>query len=52
VGVEVFEREPDYHTGEDSIVRSSAARIRKKLAQYYQEPGHESEARIELSSGS
>lgn len=52
LGVEVFGREPDYDTSEDPIVRASAAEIRKKLAQYYQQPGHESEARIELSSGS
>jgi hypothetical protein len=51
-GVEVFGQEPDYDTSEDPVVRSSAAEIRKKLAQYYQRPGHESEARIELSSGS
>jgi hypothetical protein len=52
LGVEVFGREPDYDTGEDPIVRASAAEIRKKLAQYYQQPGHESVARIDLSSGS
>jgi hypothetical protein len=52
LGVEVFGREPDYDTGEDPIVRASAAEIRKKLAQYYQQPGHESAPRIELSSGS
>lgn len=52
LGVEVFGRAPDYDTSQDPIVRASAAEIRKKLAQYYQEPGHESEARIELLSGS
>jgi len=31
LGVEVFGREPDYDTGEDPIVRASAAEIRKKL---------------------
>src|SRR5471032_3300287 len=52
LGVEVFGRLPDYDTAQDPIVRASAAEIRKKLAQYYQEPGHESETRIELLSGS
>ncbi len=52
LGVEVFGRAPDYDTSQDPIVRASAAEIRKKLAQYYQETGHESEARIELASGS
>jgi hypothetical protein len=52
LGVEVFGRAPDYDTAEDPIVRASAGEIRKKLAQYYQEPGHESEARIELLAGS
>jgi hypothetical protein len=52
LGVEVFGRPPDYDTAQDPVVRASAAEIRKKLAQYYQEPGHESETRIELLSGS
>jgi hypothetical protein len=52
LGIEVFGRAPDYDTGQDPIVRAGAAEIRKKLAQYYQEPGHESEVRIELLSGS
>ena len=52
LGVEVFGRSPDYDTAQDPVVRASAAEIRKKLAQYYQEPGHESEARIDLLSGS
>lgn len=52
LGVEVFGRPADYDTSQDPIVRASAAEIRKKLAQYYQEPGHEWEVRIELPSGS
>ncbi|HMC57932.1 MAG TPA: hypothetical protein VKJ01_01950 [Candidatus Solibacter sp.] len=52
LGIEVFGRAADYDTSQDPIVRASAAEIRKKLAQYYQEPGHESETRIELLSGS
>ncbi len=52
LGIEVFGRAPDYDTSMDPIVRAGAAEIRKKLAQYYQESGHESETRIELLSGS
>ena len=52
LGVEVFGRPPDYDTSQDPVVRASAAEIRKKLAQYYQEAGHESEIRIELPPGS
>jgi hypothetical protein len=52
LGVAVFGREPDYDTSEDPIVRASAAEIRKKLAQFYQEPGHESAVHIEMLSGS
>jgi hypothetical protein len=52
IGVEVFARTPDYDTNADSVVRTAAAELRKRIAQYYQEPGHESEVRIELRSGS
>ena len=52
LGVEVFGRAPDYDTSQNPVVRATAAEIRKRLAQYYQEPGHESEAGIELLSGS
>src|SRR4051812_34813666 len=52
LGMEVFGRPVDYDTSQDPVVRASAAEIRKKLAQYYQEAGHETETRIELPSGS
>jgi hypothetical protein len=52
LGVEVFGRTADYDTSQDPVVRTSAAEIRKKLAQYYQEAGHETEIHIELPSGS
>ena len=51
LGVEVFGRPPNYDTSQDPVVRASAAEVRKKLAQYYQEAGHESEIRIELTPG-
>jgi hypothetical protein len=52
IGIEVFGRTPDYDTNADSVVRTAAAELRKRIAQYYQEPGHEAEVRIELHSGS
>jgi hypothetical protein len=52
LGIEVFGRPADYDTSQDPVVRASAAEIRKKLAQYYQEAGHSLETRIELSPGS
>jgi len=50
LGIDVFGRPADYDTNQDPVVRATAAEIRKKLAQYYQE--HESEPRIELLPGS
>jgi len=52
LGIEVFGRELDYDTNIDHIVRSTAGEIRKRIAQYYHEPGHVSEIRIDLPSGS
>jgi hypothetical protein len=52
LGVQVFGREPDYDTNADPIVRATAGEIRKRIAQYYHEQGHEAEIRIELSPGS
>jgi hypothetical protein len=52
LGVEVFHRTPDYDTNLDPVVRLCAAEVRKRLAQYYQLPGHESELKIDLNAGS
>jgi hypothetical protein len=52
LGIEVFERETDYDTADDPVVRSVANEIRKRIAQYYIEPGHESELHIDLPLGS
>ena len=49
LGIEVFGRQPDYDTGLDPVVRVTAAEVRKRLAQYYQIPGHEHEVRIEYA---
>ena len=52
LGVEVFHRDPNYDTNQDPVVRTTAVEVRKRLAQYYQEPGREGEIRIEFPSGS
>src|ERR1039457_3011646 len=52
LGVEVFGREPDYDTNTDPVVRITAGEIRKRIAQYYHEPGRGNEVRIDLPCGS
>jgi hypothetical protein len=52
LGIEIFGRQADYDTSSDPIVRVTAAEIRKRIAQYYQEQGHENELRISLPAGS
>src|SRR5215469_4637576 len=52
LGVEIFGRNADYDTSLDPIVRVTAAEIRKRIAQYYQEPAHEDELRLSLDAGS
>jgi hypothetical protein len=52
LGVEIFGRHADYDTATDPIVRVTAAEIRKRIEQYYQEAGHDLEIRISLPPGS
>src|SRR5581483_842009 len=52
LGIQVFGRDPDYDTNADPVVRMTAGEIRKRIAQYYHEAGHEDELRIDLPSGS
>jgi hypothetical protein len=52
VGIEVFGKHADYDTANDPIVRVTAAEIRKRIAQYYQDPAHENELRLSLPPGS
>jgi hypothetical protein len=52
LGIEVFGRNPDYDTNVDPVVRISAAEIRKRIAQYYHDGGHENEVRIDIPLGS
>ena len=51
IGIEVFDRPPDYDTATDHVVRSAVAEVRKRLAQYYQQEGR-GELRIEVLPGS
>ncbi len=52
LGIAVFDRPLDYDTYSDSIVRVAASEVRKRIAQYYDSPGHDHELRIGLPSGS
>src|SRR5580658_8310319 len=52
LGTDVFARRSDYDTNADPIVRVTAGEVRKRIAQYYQESGHEHELRIDLPLGS
>jgi hypothetical protein len=52
LGIEIFGKDADYDTAADPIVRVTAAEIRKRVAQYYQDSTHDEELRITLPSGS
>jgi len=51
VGVDAFQRDPDYDTNADPIVRVTAGEVRKRIAQYYHEDGRDDEVRIDLTAG-
>jgi hypothetical protein len=52
VGIEVFQRPPDYDTAEDAIVRVTANEVRKRLAQFYQDAAADRDPVISLPPGS
>lgn len=52
IGVEVFGRKPDYDPKLDSIVRTEAARLRTRLADYYAGEGATDLLVIDLPKGS
>lgn len=52
IGVEAFGRASGYDTTEDPVVRITAGEVRKRLAQYYQDPERVGEPRVELVAGS
>jgi hypothetical protein len=52
LGIEIFAKSAAYDPALDPIVRVTAAEIRKRIAQYYQDPGHENELKVSLPPGS
>ena len=52
LGMDVFGRPASWDPRLDPVVRQEAARLRKRLAAYYQNGGAEDEVRIELPVGS
>jgi hypothetical protein len=52
LGIEVFQREPDYDTNSDTIVRVTAGEVRKRLAVIYHESAIEHAVQITLPTGS
>ena len=51
IGLEVFDRGPDFDPRIDPIVRMEAGRLRQKLQRYYKSAGQESPLRIDLPKG-
>jgi len=52
IGVEVFERKPDFSASADSIVRVRAHDLRRRLREYYSTEGKDHPIRIVLPKGS
>jgi len=52
IGVEVFQRHPDYATGDDPVVRVNAGEVRRRLEQYYYAAPPDTPVRIEIPVGS
>ena len=51
IGLEVFDREPDYDPGSDPVVRVEAGRLRSRLTDYYQHLGQHDPIHIDLPKG-
>lgn len=52
IGIEVFQRQPGYATGDDPVVRVQASEVRRRLDQYYKNGSNGSSVRIDLPLGS
>jgi hypothetical protein len=52
LGIAVFHRPADYDANADPVVRVTAAEIRRRIAQYYQDEGRSDEINIFLRPGS
>ncbi|WP_330921556.1 hypothetical protein [Duganella sp.] len=51
IGVEVFGRPPHYQPADDTIVRTTAGLLRKRLAKYYETEGSADPVRIAIPRG-
>src|SRR6476620_7280005 len=51
LGLEVFDRGPDFNPRLDPIVRVQARNLRSRMATYYEGPGQADPIRIELPKG-
>src|SRR5262245_37867958 len=51
LGVEVYQKTPDFDPRLDSTVRVEASRLRAKLREYYEAEGRDDPVRIELPKG-
>jgi TolB-like protein/tetratricopeptide (TPR) repeat protein len=51
IGVEAFERGDEFDPRRDTIVRTEARNVRRRLTRYYDEEGHGDPVRIELPKG-
>jgi hypothetical protein len=51
IGIEVFGRKPSFDSGADSIVRSHASRLRRRLEIYFQTEGSNEPVRVEIPPG-
>jgi hypothetical protein len=48
---EVFDRDPNYGTNQDPVVRGTAGEVRKRLAQYDTGTGSADAVRIDIPTG-
>src|SRR5215510_16534926 len=51
IGVEVYDRGPEFNSQKDPIVRVQAHEIRRLLKKYYEEEGKDSLMRLDLPPG-
>ncbi|MBS1854518.1 MAG: PD40 domain-containing protein [Acidobacteria bacterium] len=52
IGIEVFDRSPDYDPKSEPIVRTEARRLRARLDEYYQDSSRSPQVRILIPKGS
>jgi hypothetical protein len=52
IGVEVFERQPDYDTSHDTLVRVQVSQLRKKLQDFFESDGRDEPLIVDIPKGS